>query len=369
MASCTSTIQSLIASGQILNQTQVYPNTQTPVVLTQTQPCILLLDSKATQTVTFNISGASTAGAGYPVNLLLTIYSYVSGVATNIGSINLVNANSSFQKDFGSGYYILCISTLNTAGYSGSLIGHFVGFPTVASMITTGYFGSAMSFNLYQKPPAPAVCNQPIWFKVVDGELPPGIMLIKNGILEGVFPNLDCIDNQDPYSPAVNWFYQQGGTVLPVGRQWRFKVRAWLEFFPDVMSEQWFCLRIYNDWSLDRDNFLKQPKVKQVTIARINKPDPLPSMCEPCIVPDTDVVYEDVPEICATCDTPSGTVITATSVVLPVPVEVVLNERGIMDLDYLFLKWGNIINQENPIFTEPYHGDAMEVTIEFNTAS
>jgi hypothetical protein len=369
MASCTTTIQNLIASGQILNQTQIYPNTLTSISLTQTAPQILLLESKSTQTITFNISGASSAGAGSPVNLLLTIYSYIGGVVTSVGSVNLTNANSSFQKDFGSGYYIFCIASQNTAGFKGTLIGSFVGFPTVASMITTAYFGSSMAFTLYQKPPAPAVCSQPIWFEVVDGKLPPGIELIQNGILEGVFPNLDCVDDEDPYSPAVNWFYEQGGSTLPVGRQWRFQVKIYLENFPDVTAYQWFCIRIYNDWSLDRNNFAAQPKTKTVTIAKVNLPTPIPVICEPCDTITPLPVFAPVDPLCPECAVPEGTIITAESVILPVAAEVILNQRGANDLDTLFLEWGTIVNQENPLFTEPMHGEYMEVSIDFHTAS
>lgn len=368
MANCVTTIQALIASSQILNQTQIYSNTVTPIFLTQTSPCILLLESKSTQTITFNISGASTAGAGSPVNLLLTIYSYINGSATSIGSINLLNANSSFQKDFGSGTYIFCIASQNAAGFNGTLVGTFVGFPTVASMATVAYFGTSMQSSLYQPPPAPSVCNQPIWFQLVQGSLPPGITLQLNGVIQGVFPNLDCVDDQNPYSPAVNWFYDAGGAIAPVGRQWRFQVKCWLQFFPDVVAYQWFCIRIYNDWSLDRNNFLAQPKVKTVTIAKIVDPAPLPELCQPCNVVEPIPVFATIPDLCPTCDTPTGTVVTATTVVPP-DQAIVLNQRAPNDLDALFLQWGTIINQENPLFTQPYQGDSMEVTIVFHPAT
>lgn len=368
MASCIQTIQNLIASGQILNQPQIFPNTATPVALTQTSPCILILNSTQTQTATFTISGASTSGAGAPVNLLLTIYSYAGGVATSVGSVNLVSANSSFQKDFGSGTYIFCIASQNAAGYNGTLVGQFKGFPVVASMIAIGSIGDSMKWDLYQPPPTPVACNQPIWFELVEGSLPPGIILQQNGILTGVFPNLDCIDDENPYSPAVNWFYDAGGAIAPVGRQWRFKVKCWLEFYPTVVAYQWFCIRIYNDWSLDRNNFLDQPKTKTVTIAKVVDPDPLPAQCEPCDIATPLPTFEPIPNLCPTCDVPEGTTVTATSVTLPVVEPVVLNQRGPNDLDTLFLKWGNIINQENPLFTEVAQGENMEVTIVFSAS-
>lgn len=369
MTTCVQAIQSQIAAGTVLALPQIYSNTATPVSLTQTAPCLLLLDSNATQTVTFSLSGASTAGAGSPVNLLLTIYTYAGGVATSVGSVNITNANSSFQKDFANGYYIFCISSQNAAGFNGTLIGTFVGFPTRASMITIGSIGDTMTWDLYQPPPTPSACNQPIWYSLVDGELPPGITLLQNGILEGVFPNLDCVDDEDPYSPAVNWFYNAGGTIAPVGRQWRFQVKCWLEFYPDVVAYQWFCIRIYNDWSLDRNNFVAQPKVKTVTIAKVVDPAPLPIICEPCDTIEPLPVFVPVDPLCPACDVPEGTVVTATSVTLPVETPIVLNQRGPNDLDTLFLQWGTIINQENPLFTEPSHGDNMEVTIVFHPTS
>lgn len=369
MTSCVQAIQNQISAGTILNLPQIYSNTSTPISLTQTSPQLLLLDSNATQTITFNISGQSTAGAGSPVNLLLTIYSYANGVATSIGSVNLVNANSSFQKDFANGYYIFCISSQNTAGYTGTLVGTFVGFPTRASMSCTMYHGNSMTWNLYQPPPTPVACDQTIWYELVGGELPPGITLLQNGILEGVFPNLDCIDDQNPYSPAVNWFYNAGGSIAPVGRQYRFQVMCYLENFPEVTATQWFCIRIYNDWNLDRNNFLIQPKKKTVTIAKIVDPAPLPVICEPCDTITPLPTFENVPTLCEGCAVPEGTVITDSSVILPVVTPLVLNQRGPNDLDTLFLQWGTIINQENPLFTEEYVGDTMEITLEFFPAS
>jgi hypothetical protein len=40
----------------------------------------------------------------------------------------------------------------------------------------------------------------------------------------------------------------------PWGHQWRFKLKVWMAELPDVTSEQWFCIRIHNNWSWDRDN-------------------------------------------------------------------------------------------------------------------
>jgi len=363
MATCTNTIQSLIASGSVLTLPQIYSNTATNFNVTPTTPAVLLLQTTASQSISFTVSGSSSAGAGSPVNLTLTIYSYIGGVATSLGSVSIVNANTSFQQDFGSGSYILCISTGNTANFSGYILGTFTGYPTVASMTAPFKVGDRMSFAFYAPPPTPGACKQPIWYELVDGSLPPGITLSVTGLLDGVFPNLDCVQDDNPYSPAMNWFYSQNGTSFPVGRQWRFQVKCWLEAYPTVQALQWFCIRIYNDWSLDRDNFLAQPKEQVVTIQQVTPPIPLPAQCEPCPITTTPLpVFHPIIDPCPACNVPIGTTITSQSIMLP-SAPAVLNQRGPNDLDTMFLEWGNTINQENPWFTSALATDSMEVTI------
>lgn len=359
MTTCVQLIQSNISAGTIMDLPQIYPNTATAVNVTQTQPALFLLESTQSQNAVISLAGQSGAGAGSPVNLTLTIYSYVGSTATALGSINIVTPSTSFTQAFSTGNYLICISSNNAAGYTGTLTGQFAGFPAVARFSPTFSHGDSMLWSLYQPPPPPPTCNQPIWFELVQGELPPNITLLSNGVLSGVFPNLDCVEDVNPYSPAVNWFYTPGNVTNPVGRQWRFQVKCWLQNFPDVIDLRWFCIRIYNDWSLDRDNFLKQPKVKTADVAVINKPAPLPIVCEPCDNTEQLPVFEALPVLCSTCDPTPGTTISAEKITVPI----VTNQRGPNDFDTLFLEWGNIINQENPIFTSATAGEFMEVSL------
>lgn len=359
MTTCVQAIQNQIAAGTVMNLPQIYPNTATAVTVTQTQPALFLLESTQSQNAVISLVGQSGLGAGNPVNLTLTIYSYIGNTATALGSINIVTPSTSFTQAFTSGNYLICIASNNPGGYTGTLTGQFAGFPAIARFAATFSAGESLNAVLYQPPPPPPTCNQPIWFEFVQGELPPNITLLQNGVLEGVFPNLDCITDA-PYSPAVNWFYNPGDAINPVGRQWRFQVKCWLQNFPDVIDLRWFCIRVYNDWSLDRDNFLAQPKQKDVSITKVNKPAPLPLVCVPCENVEPVPSFESLPVLCPTCEPEPGTTITATTIKSPP----VVNVRGPNDLDTLFLEWGNIINQENPIFTQALQGEFMEVTLD-----
>ena len=65
------------------------------------------------------------------------------------------------------------------------------------------------------------------------------------------------------------------------GRQWRFFVKVWIWDNPEAFAEDWFCIRIHNNWSWDRDN--KPPLEYEEIVEEIIENDPLPKdlCCEP----------------------------------------------------------------------------------------
>lgn len=120
-------------------------------------------------------------------------------------------------------------------------------------------------------------CNKLLYYSLIDGKLPEGIQMTLTGDLYGILPNLDCTNDTDKLSPSQNWYFDMNETWQPWGNQWRFKLRVWIADFPNVFKEDWFCIRIHNNWSWDRDN--KPPiEYEEETIEIIEK-EPFPNLC------------------------------------------------------------------------------------------
>lgn len=319
MATCLSSITTLLAGPGIGSLTIIHPSTLTPIVCSPSVNQLLLAQMDIQQTVTFNITLASSIPGAY--NVTLSIYKVVGSVVTSYASITMTTNSVSFTQDFQPGNYIFCFHVNNTASYTGTIIGSFVAIPVAALLFPIVLVGEKSSANL-TVPSPPRICSQPMFYSMVGGELPPGVTLDELGFLRGTLPNLDCVEKDQygyDYSPSFNWFYERSGSSYPLGRQWRFKVRLTLASNTDVFTENWFCIRIFNNWDFDRDNFKKQiPFTHEVTTVIVDPQKVLEPPCEDC-PPDPKTkpfVPVKLESQCVPCDSPPET----TSVTLiPIP--------------------------------------------------
>lgn len=184
-----------------------------------------------------------------------------------------------FQKDITPGIYVICISS-NFYSYSGTFRGDFIGFISYAKFNILFEEGNSIQPFELNFVHVVRLCNKVIYMRIIEGELPPGLIMTQLGNIEGILPNLDCIKYSSPVSPSQNWYFKLDNNWYPYGYQWRFKVLAWLADIPEVTDERWFCIRIHNNWSWDRDNF-NPPFDKEIEIPEIIKPKHLPNLCCP----------------------------------------------------------------------------------------
>lgn len=119
-------------------------------------------------------------------------------------------------------------------------------------------------------------------YKIIEGSLPDGLQMSSTGDITGVLPSLDTVKN---LSSSENWYYSVNNSWHPWGHQWRFKVRAWVVDSPNINIEQWFCIRVYNNWSWERDKLKAEIQkaneqefidVKKNTVDVSNKNDNAP---------------------------------------------------------------------------------------------
>lgn len=108
-------------------------------------------------------------------------------------------------------------------------------------------------------------CNEPLRYELVEGMLPPDLRLYEyDGLITGVIANMDC---QDGDSPSFNWFYtNHDGINQSWARIWRFKLRVSLVRDPNINHEEWFCIKVHNNWTYDRIKYQEEIEANQTQI-------------------------------------------------------------------------------------------------------
>lgn len=304
MATCVANINSRIAANTADSIPELFPNTLTPVSFNVATNQLFRIEVPNFQSITFRLLLVTSLPS---VNVTFSVYKWNNdNTITDLGSVIVDELVSTFSKDFTLGRFFICIRT-TSGSYSGTITSSFTGYPANARIAVDIGTGCVATFKFDDTPP-PRACSEPLFFEILDGSLPPGIIMNGLGKLSGQLPNLDCIDDNKDLSPSQNWYYKDDTEAThPWGRQWRFKVRVFLAGFPDIFADDWFCIRVHNNWSFDRDNFLAQvPFTRVETIEYMEPPERLPTMCfEPCDVAVADFVPTPLtPVSCPECVNP-----------------------------------------------------------------
>lgn len=282
MASCLQSIQNKINTGQLETIPQLSPNTNSPISITNSIKQLFILEIIRQETVKFTISLVS---AFQPTNIGVTVTFYQIGEGNQIvtlGSVLVTEMILDFQKDLTPGLYIICIGA-QAFSYTGNFLGIFTGFPIYAKPRPEAYSGTSLLPVSMEVPLPDRVCNKTLYFSILDGKLPPGLMMTELGNIYGILPNMDCVDDNQYLSPSQNWYYSLDGAWFPWGRQWRFQVKMWIGEYPEAFAIRWFCIRVHNNWSWDRDNF-KPPfeyEVEEIQESKLVYPTQVNLCCEP----------------------------------------------------------------------------------------
>lgn len=182
-------------------------------------------------------------------SIKISFYRFVNGQVRSLSTTTITQYRARFTQDFAVGDYFIEIQANCVIAVTGKPL-HFV---SVKTFTPAAYQSEHMVATLTTKR-KPRDCAEALEYELIDGELPPGIGLHKDGLLWGVVDELDCID--ESMSPSFNWYFDNhDGVMQSWGRRWRFKVRARIASQPDVFSDEWLCLRVYNNWSVDAAAF------------------------------------------------------------------------------------------------------------------
>lgn len=179
----------------------------------------------------------------------ISFYRYVNGIVSTLSSVRITDWRAEINQAFVTGDYFVEVESNCTL----EVMAVPLNFVPIKTLGFDCYHDVRVSMNLTMKR-RPQVCNEALQYELIEGELPPGIRLHKDGLLHGIVDELDCID--DSMSPSFNWYYDNhDGVAQSWGRKWRFKVRVSIATQPDVFTDEWLCLRVFNNWSVNREAF------------------------------------------------------------------------------------------------------------------
>lgn len=202
------------------------------------------LSSSMDQSIFLNMN---IIGGHNSINLSLTIYK--KDTLQIFGTMNITRSvvNSSFN--ILAGEYYICVRSL-IVEYKFELTASFINYVTVQLFSPTSTYGFQSDSILTSKQ-AEVNCKKPLLYKMIDGILPTGIIMLENGYVNGTLPMLDTEEyNKD--LPTSNLWYEQihdNEYVTSWGRIYRFKVHLYLEGFYDKGVDRWFYISIVNDFN------------------------------------------------------------------------------------------------------------------------
>lgn len=251
------------------------------------------------------------------VNLKISFYSVIGTVVKPLSSTTMTDWSLSFNKEFTAGQTIV-FEIESRYKITGEGILKVTNFSPVAFFnfrILVSSFITPFDIVVKRKP---IECHEGLSYELIEGELPDGLRLTVDGRLVGIGPNLDCLEDTKSLSPSFNWFYSNNdGHTQAWAKQWRFKLKVSISFQPDVFYEEWFCIKVYNNWSYDRDNFKEQDLTQHTftpeTEIKLTALEQLELLCpvdfkEP-FVPEIkneglEIIYSPVIE-CKSCNDPT----------------------------------------------------------------
>ena len=173
-----------------------------------------------------------------------------------------LNINSNI--DLLSGTYIVCIRSLS-GEYSGTARADYFGYINIPTLEPIAYESGQFVDVVLKTSPKTKECVRELLWEVVDGTLPPGIILEPHtGMLHGTLPYIDTMFDDGTYvnTPSSTMYYKDKlNSELSVeswGRRWQFKLKISVVGIPENFDEQWFCISIFNNWTRTEDKFYKE---------------------------------------------------------------------------------------------------------------
>lgn len=274
-----SSIQKMVDEGVIFTPLELGV---TKITIDRNNPYIRRIDMERNDSISFILQVIESLSTP---SMVISFYRLVDKRVTNYATRNNLAWTYAFNQELLAETYIMEI--VNNDNLIINITANTAGFTPSAKMTFSYYAGSSFDGGDLSVTRRPIECKESLGYELIDGELPPGLKLGKTGLITGVIENLDCIIendiNPEEYSPSFNWFYSNhDGMAQSWARRWRFKVRVTIESMPDTFIDEWFCIKVFNNWSLDAAVFdamtdedtIIIDDIKSVSLPNIQKPMP-----------------------------------------------------------------------------------------------
>lgn len=239
MATCVQTINSGTVQAETLSN-----NSPVVTLVNSNINGLYSLSSSMDQSIFLNVRMLNSYNT---INLSLTIYK--KDTMQIFGSMNITRTlvNSSFN--ILAGEYYICIRSLMLE-YQVELTASFINYVTVQTLNPTTTYGfqsdSILTFKRIE-----VDCNKPLYYELIDGALPTGLIMLQNGYINGTLPMLDT-DDYNKELPTSNTWYEKihdNEYITAWGRVYRFKVYLYLEGGYSKGVDRWFYISILNDFN------------------------------------------------------------------------------------------------------------------------
>ncbi len=277
MANCLPFLTEVVGSGQVMTLDRLNHNTLSPLAFARNDCKSFVMSFDVFTVADFVVNAIPDSGSAFSYDVKM--YRVAGNVMTEVATVVVADQSVSFSKEFTAGTYLVCFQTISFVSLRGNVLLVFRGYQRYAVMEAHLGCGSVASIAFDGRRP-PADCDAELVFELIEGELPPGLRMNEAGLVLGIAPNLDCIEDTALLPPAQNWSFEHNDqTHHPWGKQWRFKVRVSISGMPEVNTEEWFCVKLHNNWSLDRDNFLRQAPFVYDVYEEMKEAITIPDLC------------------------------------------------------------------------------------------
>ena len=317
MATCNQSLAAMVSYAAL---DEIIPNTLTPFSVNGSTNKLFRLSCPTVQSVQFTFVISTL-----PANLSITFFTWNGSSAAPVGGISVTSANVTTLVDLQAGDYIVCVRSVSGNTQTGTLLGAFTGYAQQIRFVPSAHTGESASIVFADPPRPPQQCDEALYFEIIDGLLPPGLHMDALGVVRGTLPNLDCL--MDRSNPSINWFYEENdGSAWPWGREWRFQARVWVDGLKESSKdEEWFCIRIHNNWTFDQERFLALSEYENITAIRVFEPPAkLKDVCLPCaqVSPNAPIfVPQKLPDPAVACEPCEHKNRPTTVELIPIPVE------------------------------------------------
>jgi hypothetical protein len=204
---------------------------------------------------TLNFAGIATGNH----NATITLLKVVNDIVVDLGTIRITTNFVRFSKELFAGIHYIAIASIS-GNYTGSIKYVSTDFVQDVNLSTSCYSGQTQTADLTVKK-ASKGCGDDLIYKLVEGELPPGLRMALSGRIFGKVHAIDTMMAAKTFPPSVNMFYSDPyNETTAIGLSFRFKAIVIAGVGETASSDmKWFEILVLNNWSKDTEKFIGMP--------------------------------------------------------------------------------------------------------------